>query len=78
MSKSIRLAVESRPKLRLVHGGSAARSDQSGSGKNLRWLINGYPAVLTIWTEQEWQQLAERPDDAQRLDGGLWCILRME
>ncbi|MDX2035138.1 MAG: hypothetical protein SFX72_00705 [Isosphaeraceae bacterium] len=44
----------------------------------MRWLINGYPAVLTVWTEREFDRLEERPADARRLDGGFWCVLRME
>jgi hypothetical protein len=43
-----------------------------------RWLINGFPATLLIWTAEEWSCLAERPDDAQQCANGIWCALRME
>jgi hypothetical protein len=43
------------------------------------WLINGFPASITIWTAREWQRLRawERPPDAQRHPNGCWAALRM-
>jgi hypothetical protein len=43
-----------------------------------RWLINGYPAMIIIWTAEEWAGLTERPVDAQQYPNGVWCALRME
>lgn len=43
-----------------------------------RWRINGYRATIVIWTAEEWERLAERPDDAQYYDCGVWCALRLE
>ncbi len=43
-----------------------------------RWLINGYPATLLIWTADEWDRLTDRPKDAQKCPNGIWCALRME
>ena len=71
MRKTVRLAGVPRPRLRVVGG-------FPNSGRHVRWLINGYPAVLTVWTDQEWDRLEFRPNDARKVDGGLWCALRME
>jgi hypothetical protein len=43
-----------------------------------RWTINGFPAILIIWTQEQWANLKERPSDAQYHPNGLWCALRME
>jgi hypothetical protein len=43
-----------------------------------RWLINGFPATILIWTAEEWSRLTERPNDAQQFPNGIWCALRME
>jgi hypothetical protein len=43
-----------------------------------RWTINGFPAILIIWTQEQWSNLKERPSDAQFHPNGLWCALRME
>lgn len=43
-----------------------------------RWLINGFPATIVIWTEEEWSRLTERPQDAQHYRNGIWCALRIE
>jgi hypothetical protein len=43
-----------------------------------RWLINGFPATVIIWTEEQWAELDEHPEDAQALPNGIWCVLRME
>ena len=42
-----------------------------------RWRINGFQAVILIWTETEWANLSERPQDAQYYPCGVWCALRM-
>jgi hypothetical protein len=43
-----------------------------------RWKIDGYPAVILIWTSEEWEKLSQRPSDAQFYPCGVWCALRME
>jgi len=43
-----------------------------------RWLINGFPARILIWTAEEWGRLSDHPDDAQQYPNGIWCALRME
>ena len=45
---------------------------------SVRWLINGYPASLLVWTIEEWEALEERPSDAQYHPLGFWCALRFE
>jgi hypothetical protein len=42
-----------------------------------RWRINGHHAAILIWTEAEWDDLPERPQDAQHYPCGVWCALRM-
>ena len=42
-----------------------------------QWHINGYPAAIFIWTQEEWDRLADRPDDAQYYPCGVWCALRL-
>lgn len=43
-----------------------------------RWLINGFPATMLIWTAEEWARLAVHPADAQPFPYGSWGALRME
>jgi hypothetical protein len=43
-----------------------------------RWRINGFPAKIIIWTDEEWENLTVRPDDAQYYPCGVWCALRVE
>lgn len=43
-----------------------------------RWRINGFRAIMIIWTAEEWEMLTERPPDAQYVPCGVWCALRME
>jgi len=43
-----------------------------------RWWINGFPAIIVIWTAEEWARLTDRPIDAQECPNGVWCALRME
>ncbi len=43
-----------------------------------RWLINGFPATVLVWTAEEWARLTDRPKDAQQSPNGVWCVLRME
>ena len=43
-----------------------------------RWLINGFPATILVWTADEWSKLTERPQDAQQVPNGTWCVLRMD
>ena len=47
-------------------------------GSSARWLINGFPATILIWTAEEWEKLTVRPSDAQYYPCGVWCALRME
>jgi len=68
--------------------GSALRRTQLGlfeapepttdSAPVARWLINGFPATVIIWTRDQWAVLKDRPSDAQRFPDGFWCALRME
>ncbi len=48
------------------------RPDESGCEVGL-WRINGYPARILIWTADQWEQLEERPEDAQYYPCGIWC-----
>lgn len=43
-----------------------------------RWLINGFPATVLIWTAEEWSRLAVHPIDAQPFPNGSWGALRMD
>lgn len=43
-----------------------------------RWLVNGYPATILIWTAEEWDRMTDRPEDAQPFANGTWCVLRMD
>jgi hypothetical protein len=60
-----------RPPLALFdpapHGANAAH-----------WRINGFRASILVWTVEEWEQLTERPADAQFYPCGIWCALRIE
>jgi hypothetical protein len=49
----------------------------SGANTN-RWRINGHGATITIWTAEEWENLEERPADAQYYPCGIWCALRVD
>lgn len=42
------------------------------------WRINGHRAVVLVWTDEEFERLAERPKDAQYYPCGVWCALRLE
>lgn len=53
------------------------RPDGQG-GNSVRWLINGFPATILVWTAEEWAMLAVRPADAQQVPNGTWCALRMD
>lgn len=41
------------------------------------WKINGYPAQILIWTDEEWKRLPIRPADARYHPSGVWCALRI-
>ena len=43
-----------------------------------RWLINGFPATILVWTADEWARLTVRPHDAQPVANGTWCALRID
>ncbi len=43
-----------------------------------RWRINGFPASILIWTVEEWNNLVDRPADAQFYPCGVWCALRVD
>lgn len=42
-----------------------------------RWLVNGFPAEVLVWTAEEWAMLEPRPVDAQLYPCGVWAALRM-
>lgn len=46
--------------------------------RRAHWRINGFGATLMVWTAEAWERLAERPTDAQYVDCGIWCALRMD
>jgi hypothetical protein len=50
----------------------------SESAGALRWLINGHPATLTLWTAEEYAGMEPRPEDARQYSDGTWCALRMD
>lgn len=53
--------------------------DPEGLARNSsHWRINGFPARVIVWTREEWERLEHRPPDAQYLDCGVWCVLRMD
>jgi len=67
---------QSRP---LLHVFEAPReSTLTPKGGVLRWLIDGFPAIVLIWTQEQWSDLEVRPTDAQFHPQGFWCALRME
>ena len=43
-----------------------------------RWLINGFPATILVWTAEEWARLTDQPHDAQPVANGTWCALRID
>lgn len=64
---------------------SAARSDrlkihrpEPEAANSACWLINGFPATILIWTAEEWSELTVRPQNAQQIPNGTWCLLRMD
>jgi hypothetical protein len=71
--------------IRIARLGQAARKrpdkaqrPTEGQGPGVaRWRINGHPAVVVIWTADEWGRLTERPEDAQYCGCGVWCALRL-
>lgn len=61
----------STPELRLYE-------PEAPLGSSAQWLINGFPATLFLWTEDEWRRLTERPTDARYFKCGIWGALRMD
>ena len=67
-----------------VHSFATPRSDLNlyapsvSETSSARWRINGHPAIVIVWTVDEWERLKERPIDAQYYPCGIWCALRME
>lgn len=61
------------------HRGAPVSTYQPGEDERnvAHWRINGYPATIVIWTTAEWNDLRERPLDAQYYPCGVWCALRM-
>ena len=43
------------------------------------WQINGWPALVIIWTREEWARLreSERPKDALPYRNGCYAALRI-
>ena len=50
----------------------------SADAQVARWKINGFSARILVWTAKEWEQLTERPTDAQYYPCGVWCALRVD
>jgi hypothetical protein len=67
----IRLEATTPPPLRIFEPGHAAAAP-------VRWKINGHPTRLIIWSAEEWDQLKDRPADAQFHPSGVWCALRVD
>ncbi len=42
------------------------------------WRINGFPATILVWTQDEWERMEVRPSDAQYHPCGIWCALRVD
>ena len=74
MSWSHHFAATRRSGYRVV--GPTEMSEPSTNGS--RWLINGFPATVQIWTEEQWAALSDRPSNAQYHPFGVWCALRLE
>src|SRR5437660_12475781 len=60
------------PRLRIFE--PAVPTPSSG----VRWLIDGFPAIILLWTQEQWASLRDRPSDAQYHPAGVWLALRME
>lgn len=67
-------AATSRAHLRVFDRPRSAPPPSPG----IRWFINGFPATVLIWTQEQWATLADPPSDAQPHPDGFWCALRME
>ncbi len=57
---------------------ATTRTEDAGrlTKSNPIWKINGFPAVVYIWTAEEWVCLMTRPADARLHPSGVWCALR--
>lgn len=42
-----------------------------------RWRINGLPAIITVWSLEEWAKLKPKPKDVQ-VSGNVVVQLKME
>jgi len=42
------------------------------------WRINGFPATILVWTQDEWERMDVHPSDAQYHPCGIWCALRID
>lgn len=42
------------------------------------WRIDGHRASIIVWTTEEFEQLTDRPVDAQYYPCGVWCALRWD
>ena len=49
-----------------------------GVANSTRWLINGFPATVLIWSAEEWARMIDRPEHAQQSPSGLWCLLKFD
>ena len=49
-----------------------------GERPQSRWSINGFPATILTWTEDEWSRLTVHPGDAQQGPNGVWSALRLD
>lgn len=52
--------------------------DPEPTEQSARWRINGHLTRLLIWSTEEWENLRDRPPDAQYHPLGFWCALRVE
>lgn len=42
------------------------------------WRIDGHRASIIVWTIEEFEELPDRPVDAQFYPCGVWCALRWD
>ena len=54
-----------------------ATTTRRGRSTMTRWWLFA-PAIVVIWTQEQWADLKDRPKDAQLHPTGVWCALRME
>lgn len=70
-----RRAEEARTRLGLYRPGSG---HPAVVGQSHGWKVDGYPARILVWTDEEYRSLSEGAPDAQRYDCGVWVALRID